>query len=233
MKCNICGNEKFLDMGSRKSVRCSQCFSLERTRLLALFLKRYKLVSKSTRVLHIAPEMGLAKYLHAIAGDNCAFVDLNPQTIPFLPNVIKLDLCSGLEKIPSESYDLIIHSHVLEHLPCNYTSVLYHLHRILSTSGRILCSIPFVPGFFDSCTSPDLGDDEKIRRFGQNDHCRKFGISDLQMSLGKVYKLEEDYDVTRYFSAAELEECNIPEEVRRGYSPSSVLCLGKEDYLLK
>ncbi len=219
-------------MNKRKKVRCSKCSSLERTRIMALFINHHKLISKKTRVLHIAPEQGLVDFLYSIAGVNCNFVDLHPENFPFAPGIKKMDLCHDIETIPDNSFDLILHSHVLEHIPCNYTYVLYHLHRIMKKEGRMVCSIPFLPGFYDCCTSPDISNRKRTKRFGQNDHVRRFGSDDLHMTLGKIYHLKKEYDITQVFAIEELQQYNIPEYTWRGYTPSSVLCLTKEDYLL-
>lgn len=231
MTCNICGNGKFVRMNARKAVRCSKCSSLERTRLMALFIQKFDLVNENSKILHIAPEKGLADYLYGIAKEGCCFADLFPANYPFAKGIQKLDLCQDLDAIPDHTYDLIIHSHVLEHLPCNYTYVLYHMHRILKESGRIICSIPVIHGFYDCCSSPELTDEQRKERFGQNDHIRKFGRDDLNMTLGKVYNLGE-YDVTTIFSKEELLTYNIPENCWKYYTPGSVLCLSKTDYLL-
>ena len=50
MRCNICGGAEFLDMNVRKGVRCGQCGSLERTRLLWLYLERLE-ISNKTRIV--------------------------------------------------------------------------------------------------------------------------------------------------------------------------------------
>ncbi|MDM8547565.1 methyltransferase domain-containing protein, partial [Candidatus Venteria ishoeyi] len=233
IECSICGNTKFVNMHKRKLARCSKCGSLERTRVIGMFIKKYNLVKQNTRVLHIAPEKGIADYLIEISGDNCTFVDLDPERYDNIKNIKKLDLCHDLEAISSESFDLIIHSHVMEHIPCNYTYVLYHLHRIMHANASMVCSIPFLPGFYDCCTSPKLTDEDKVHRFGQHDHVRRFGTTDLQMSLGKLYNLEDEYDMRNYFSEEDLTKYNIPEREWKGYTPSSVLCLKKEDFLLK
>lgn len=234
MRCNICGSEDFLDMGTRKSVRCATCNSLERTRVIGLFLQRDNLVDSHTRVLHLAPERGLADYLYGLAGANCTFADLDPTSYSGIPNMQKLDLCRDLDGMPDESFDLIIHSHVMEHLPCSLVYVLYQLHRLLSAQGRMVCCIPIAPGYFHDCsTSPELTDAGRTARFGQCDHVRRFGRQDLDMFLGKIYDLSEEYDLTRTFTEEELAECNIPASAWRGFNPSSVLSLGKNDYLLK
>lgn len=232
MECNLCGSKKFKDMMARKNVLCRGCNSLERTRVIALFIQHFNLINTATRVLHIAPEKGLANYLYSIAGDNCTFVDLNPENFKSIPNMQKMDLCDDLSGIPGDSYDLIVHSHVIEHVPCNYTYVLYHLNRIMSPQGRTVCSIPIMSDYYDCSTSPALSDEQRQQRFGQNDHVRRFGRSDLQASLGKVYRLAPEYDITQLFSIEELERYNIPQNHWRGYTPGSVLLLGKDDFLL-
>ena len=232
MECNVCGSQKFKDMRTRKNVQCAACHSLERTRVIALFIQHFYLINSATKVLHIAPEQGLADYFYRIAGDNCKFVDLNPENFKSIANMQRMDLCGDLSHIPSDSYDLIVHSHVLEHVPCNYTYVLYHLNRIMSPKGRTVCSIPIMPDYYDCATSPDLSDQERVRRFGQDDHVRRFGRSDLQASLGKVYRLAPEYDITQLFSIEELQRYNIPGNHWKGYTPGSVLLFGKEDFLL-
>ena len=232
VECNLCGHDGFVDLKHRGPVRCARCGSLERTRVMGLFIDRFDLVSPTTRILHIAPERGLATPLAKIAGPRCTFADLDPERYRKIGNVVPLDLCRDLDEIADESYDLIIHSHVLEHLPCNHTYVLFHLHRILSRIGRIVCSIPIMRGHYDFATSPTLDADERHRRFGQHNHVCRYGLADLHMTLGKVYNLDE-YDLTKYFDLDDLDRFNIPPTVRRGFSPHTVLCLKRDDYLLK
>jgi phosphoglycolate phosphatase len=232
MECNICGSKQFRDMNTRKKVQCAACGSLERTRVIALFIQYYGLLDRDTRVLHIAPEKGLADYFYRVAGDNCTFVDLEPERFKSIPGMKKLDLCNDLGNMASNSYDLIVHSHVLEHVPCNYSYVLYHLNRLMSENGSTVCSIPILPGYYDACFSPAISDQERVKRFGQLDHVTRFGREDLAMTLGKVYRLEKDYDITRLFARSELERWNIPQNHWQHYTPGSVLRLTKADFLL-
>ena len=199
---------------------------------MALVIERFNLVTPTTRVLHIAPERGLARRLVAVAGERCTLADIDPERYRKLGQVVRLDLCRDLESIPDRSYDLIVHSHVLEHLPCNHAYVLYHLHRILSADGRIVCCIPVMGGHYDFATSPSIEAGERQRRFGQHNHYCRYGRADLDMTLGKLYKLT-DYDLTRDFEIEELDRYNIPEVARRGFTPHTVLWLGRNDYLLR
>lgn len=232
MQCNLCSSYDFADMGKRKRVRCLTCNSLERSRVVGLFLERFNLLTKDTRVLHIAPEFGLAQHFLKIAGDNVTFADISPENYPALKNVQRIDLCSDLEKISNSAYDLIVHNHVLEHIPCNYTYVLYQLHRILSSEGRMLFSIPIMNDYYCSATSPHISKQERAVRFGQDDHIRSFGANDLEFTLGKIYSLDKNYDLTKVWSKEDLEKSNIPSEAWRGYSSHSVFSVGKHDYRL-
>jgi predicted SAM-dependent methyltransferase len=107
---------------------------------------------------------------------NYVTADIQPERYGF-SDCQYIDLCS-LESWPSNHYDLIIHSHVLEHTPCNIAYTLYHLHRMLSPSGWNICVIPFTSGYWDE-KFQNIGDEEKVKRFGQFDHVRRFGRGDI------------------------------------------------------
>ena len=230
LECNICGESEFVVLKSRGKVRCARCGSLERTRVMALLIDRFNLVTRETRVLHIAPERGLARRLSDVAA-RCTLADIDPERYRAIGNVVRLDLCHDLDGIPDRTFDLIVHSHVLEHLPCNHAYVLFHLHRILSDKGRIVCCIPIMNGWYDFATSPRIDSSERRRRFGQHNHICRYGAADLDMTLGKFYRLDE-YDLHSDFAPELLDRYNIPPAVRRGYTPHTVLCLRRDDLLL-
>nr|WP_226946814.1 class I SAM-dependent methyltransferase [Rhizorhabdus phycosphaerae] len=144
-----------------------------------------------------------------------------------------MDLVRDAAALPSGHYDLIIHSHVMEHIPGNVTAVLYHLHRALKPEGRHICCIPIIR---DGHSAEDLGPldpADATARFGQDDHVRRFGGRDVQQTLGMIFRLPEHYDLTATFDEPTLIRNNIPRVVWRGWCPSSVLALGKEDLLLR
>ena len=116
IRCNICGGDTFRHVNSRKLAQCATCFSMERTRLLWLYLQDLP-ASANTRVLHLALEKGLYKVLQRKLKDaHYEAADLSPKRYAFAQNVRKIDLCE-LDEEPSDSYDAIIHSHVREHVP--------------------------------------------------------------------------------------------------------------------
>jgi phosphoglycolate phosphatase len=204
---------------------------LERTRVTKLFLDKLGLPKPGSKILHFAPEKGLMQFLSSVKDVAYRGVDFAPENFNFA-RIEKFDLCSDAQGLPSNEYDLIIHSHVMEHVPCNITAVLYHLHRALKPGGKHFVCIPF----FGESYAEDLGPivaSEATKRFGQNDHVRKFGTSDLQRTLGMIFNIEDDYSLGKYFSEAELDRYNIPEKQRDGFTLSSVFVFDKEDILLK
>jgi len=233
LRCNICGSTQFVARQQRGHVQCAGCGSNERARLLWLMLETHGLLRPGLRVLHFAPERALAERLHAIYGDGYDPVDFDPAGYFHVPNIRKIDLIEDAAKLPSNHYDVIIHSHVMEHIPCNITAILYHLHRSLKPDGKQVCCVPISrDGYYAEDLGP-IGADDAAARFGQEDHVRSFGRHDIQRTLGMIFRLPQDYDLTRYFDEATLVGFNIPRVNWRGWSPNSVLVLGKDDLLLK
>lgn len=230
MECNICGNDQFADMKDRVGVKCTKCGSLERTRLLWMFIEQLN-VQPNWKVLHLAPEVGIYNRLSSLVKpENYVGADLEPERIRFVANCRKIDL-TDLESWASNEFDLIIHSHVLEHIPCNVAYPIFHLHRMLKPTGKHLCCIPFSTGVYDECFD-QIDDAERARRFGQRDHVRRFGRDGLAMSLGNIVRLPDHFDATDSFNEAALSKHNIPKRLWKGFHTATVLSLSKNDYRL-
>lgn len=230
MQCNICGGDRWGDFNRRIGIQCVNCGSLERTRLFWLFFEALDL-SPGTRILHIAPEKGVYKYLKARFEENYVVADINPPLHGFAPDCRYIDL-TDLDDWPSQAFDLIMHLHVLEHVPCNIAYTLFHLHRMLTPEGTHLCIIPFFSGYYDECFD-GIDQDERSRRFGQHDHVRRFGREDIPKHLGSLLNLPAKFDAREMFSEAHLAACNIPREFWQGFHGSTVLNLKKHDYRLQ
>jgi hypothetical protein len=231
VSCNLCGGKVFGNMGRRKNVRCIGCGSLERTRAMLLILQKLKPTLENCRILHFAPEKALSSYfLDKVGPSNYFAADIAPENFAFC-DVRRFDLCKDLAGLEPESYDLIVHSHVLEHVPCNYTMVLHGLHKALKVDGIQLCCIPFSPGFYQEDCSP-LSGEERTRRFEQSDHYRRFGQKDVQNTVGMVFDIPEEYDLEVDFGAELLDRYNIPASERTGFSGSTILALKKGDLKL-
>jgi len=232
MKCNICGGDSFKRMNNRPDAKCGSCGSLERTRLMWLYLDELDLPARC-RILHVAPERCLVdKLMNAAKSSGGSYLcsDINVELYSHFPNFVQIDLCN-LGDWPTSSFDLIVHSHVLEHTPCNIAYTLFHLHRMLATNGKIVCVIPIMTGHWDE-SFQNLDDESRRKRFGQHDHVRRFGVEDLNMHLGKIIRLPDHFDATEFFSQETLSSANIPKSSWTGFTPDTVLILEKEDFKL-
>lgn len=226
MKCNICNNKTFKKVKNRGNVKCTNCGSLERTRLIWLYLQKLN-ITKNSKILHIAPEKGLYEKLSKLS-DNYTVADIKPGKYKWT-NCMKINLCE-LESFPSNYYDLIIHSHVLEHCFCSYAYSLFHLHRMLNENGLHFFVVPFMKGEYDECYQ-NIGKKEKKRRFGQGDHIKRFGVNDIQNHLGKIIKLPKYFNALDDFEKELLLNCNIPENQWNGFTISTVIQIKKQDII--
>ena len=212
---------------------CADCRSDGRTRLTWLILQSRDLLRPGLRCLHLAPENALAPRLRALLGAGYDPVDIAPELFSHAPGIRCFDLVRDAPSLPSGAYDLILHSHVMEHVRGNVTAILYHLHRALAPQGKQVCCIPFMR---DRHYAEDLGPlspDEATARFGQDDHVRVFGARDVAATIGMIFRLPDDYDLLGTYGAELLARYAIPEPAWSGWSANSVLVLGKDDLLLK
>jgi len=142
LECPICGlrARRFLPFGlaRRPNALCPGCGSLERHRLLWLYLRtRTDLLTTRRRVLHTAAEPALAERLRARHGRGYRTVD------PFDPTA---DVRAPLTALPFADgwFDAVISCHVLEHV-ADDRAALAELARVLAPGGRLILLVPYDP----------------------------------------------------------------------------------------
>jgi SAM-dependent methyltransferase len=147
---------------------CWACSSLERHRLLWLHLERHpEMLGPGLRVLHVAPEQALRRRLLRLPDVSYVGGDLDRQFGEVRIDVTALDF-------PDESFDVVLCNHVLEHVPDDRRA-LRELRRVLAPGGWASLLVPdlHTPATDEdpTVTSPA----ERLRRFGQRDHVRRYG----------------------------------------------------------
>ena len=164
---------KFLSYGYktvRKNALCPGTLSLERHRLLWLYLdKETDFLNSNLKVLHVAPEQVFYKKFKKLKNWEYFTFDLNSPIAD-----IKGDLISTNFK--DEYFDLIICNHVLEHIEDD-KSALDEMYRILKYNGISILQVPI--NVKREITFEDLSIKSKIQRekyFGQYDHVREYGL---------------------------------------------------------
>jgi phosphoglycolate phosphatase len=157
---------------------------------MSYIIDRFKLVSQGSRVAHFAPEHCVGTTLIAKVGEeNYNAFDICPELYHRDLKVRRFDLCEA-QTLPTEAYDLILHSHILEHISRYLTPVLWHMQRALTEKGTHLFFIPIMDGYSECDLGPS-SESERTRRFGQKDHVRRFGKEDTKALFAKIFDLRE------------------------------------------
>lgn len=186
-QCNICRYFGFFKaQGARIDALCPKCGSLERQRLLMLQMQRGvipELNDANAKVLHFAPE----KILEGIFRQ----VFKNYKTADLFE---KADLCLDMEEIDikSESYDVVLANHVLEHVDDLKASL--ELSRILKNNGMLVCTVPIVEGLDETYENVAVTNErDRLLHFGQSDHLRLYGKDFRDRIISGGFILEHEF----------------------------------------
>ena len=213
-QCPQCGcqRRKFLPYGyvtPRENALCPNCLSLERHRLLWLWLLRESDIGRGAmalpKMLHIAPEVALMrkfKKMYASTPDRYVTADLESPLA---------DMHFDVQQIPleDESFDAIICNHIMEHVEDD-RKALKELYRIMRRGGWGVILSPVElerEKTFEDDTITDRA--ERTRIFGQYDHRRIYGrdyAARLREAGFEVY----DIDYKNELSKAEQELYALP-----------------------
>ena len=130
---------KFLPYGYGNTLRpnalCPGTLSLERHRLLWLYLERKTgFLSQKLKVLHVAPEQVFYHKFKPFKHWEYTTTDLHSPLAD-----VKADICNL--PFPDDQYDLILCNHVLEHIPDDLKAMA-ELYRVLKNDGILIAQVP-------------------------------------------------------------------------------------------
>lgn len=157
-------------IGRRDNAQCYVCGSMDRERLVYLYLKHCtKVFTDNLRVLHIAPEPLLMKSLKKQA--NLHYIRANISRS-------RADVSFDVTQIPfaDDSFDVVIMNHVLEHVHDD-TKAMREIHRVTKkNAGFCILQVPFAKELATTLYDPNIdNDEERLQRYGQKDHVRLYG----------------------------------------------------------
>jgi SAM-dependent methyltransferase len=219
VECPICNHQyrKFLPYGRinpRENALCPNCQSLERHRLIWLYLqKQTDFFTRKQKVLHIAPEACFMRKFEAVHGTDYITADIESPLAK-----VKMDIHNI--PFPENIFDIVLCNHVLEHVDDDIKA-MSEIRRVLKPGGYSLMQVPFF-----SPVPEQTVEDHSItsatgreNAFGQDDHVRKYGM-----------------DYPRRIERAGLKSIEIrftselPRErvLRNGLATGEVLYLGKK-----
>lgn len=188
----------------RSNVLSPSTLSLERHRLLWLYLKRETdFFSKPLKVLHFAPEQAFYSRFRKQPNLDYTTTDLNSPLAD-----VKADIC----RLPfkDEVYDVILCNHVLEHIPDD-TTAMKELFRVLKPGGLAILQIPQDLNRQTTYEDDSITDkEERARIFGQYDHVRIYGRDYFDKLRTIGFKVDE-VDYTKQLTKAEVEKYCLAE----------------------
>lgn len=161
-----------------KSTRCHECHSIERHRLLYFYLKNKMNLfntSEKIKLLHFAPEKSFYGLFSKLDNLDYFPCDLDANKYPFrgTTKIHEVDITD----IPfaSNSFDLIICLHVLEHVP-NDKLAMQELFRVMKKGGKGYFQVPIDYNREKTYEDPSITSPRaREKAFGQFDHVRFYG----------------------------------------------------------
>ncbi len=173
--------------GYRQNALCPVCGSLDRERLVYIYLRRKtNIFCQSVKLLHIAPEPMLQSMLQTHSHIRYFTADLYSDAVTTQMDITNIP-CS------SNSLDVIICNHVLEHI-ADDRMAMSELFRILRPSGWAILQVPI--SIVLETTYEDFSitaASEREKAFGQADHVRIYG-KDFTQKLEQVGFVSNVFD---------------------------------------
>jgi hypothetical protein len=163
-----------LETLNNKQYSCPHCGASDRDRLFACYLnEKISWFHKADKIhlLDIAPSKPLNHFIDKIGNIIHHTADLYLEDVDFVVDI------TNMPKIASKSYDMLICSHVLEHVNDDKRAFA-ELYRVLKPRGWGIIMVPINLKIRQIDEDPEVIDiSERWRRFGQDDHVRLYSKS--------------------------------------------------------
>lgn len=218
VQCTVCNAKfkKFLPYGrvnSRENALCPNCLSLERHRLLYVFLKeKTTFFSAPLKVLHVAPEICFTKRFKNLKNLDYQTADIESPWADIKMDIMDIPL-------QDNSYDVVFCNHVLEHVEDDIKA-MKEFYRILKPGGWAILQSPIYYHNETTYEDPNITDPkEREKHFGQDDHHRIFGKDYADRLRLGGFTVEPD---------AFVKELSDDEVFFRGYERHEVIYLCKK-----
>ncbi len=190
----------------RKNAKCPVCGSIERHRLMYLYLMNKTNIFKPPikKVLHTAPELILTEKLATNKYIEYISSDINPKKAGAK---LKIDLTNI--DVADDTFDIIISSHVLEHI-VDDKKALTEMYRILKPGGWALIIVPIIAE--KTFMIPDIKTDrDRFLFYGKEDHVRGYGLDFKEFLKDAGFKIEVQ-NYSKDLSDAEIQYLGLLKE---------------------
>ncbi len=212
-ECPICGTRrrKFLPYGydvQRENALCPSCLSLERHRLLWLYLTHEStLFDELPTLLHIAPEVSIMKRLRKSYHNVSSRYTTADLESPLA------DIHFDVQDIPLDdnSQQVIICNHIMEHIPDDIKA-MREIHRVLQHGGWAVILVPLDPSRAETFEDDSITDSaQRAKIFGQYDHRRIYG-RDYPTRLQQAGFIVDEIDYYKTLTPQQRELYSVMDE---------------------
>lgn len=176
--CTVCDfTGYFISAGKRQEIRCPNCSSKERDRILAMHLKKNNMSPLGKRVLHFSAERPFWRLWNSLP-DYVAGDIKKSKVSNTIVDITKI-------QFGDSSFDWIICNHVLEHVPQDMLA-MQECRRVLKADEVAFFSVPLGDDLAVTWNPPPGTPKEEIQRICGRTHVRLYGADfpDLLRSAG-------------------------------------------------
>jgi len=167
------------ETGNRIEYSCPVCGAADRERLYAMYLKELftnAIPDDKFIFLDIAPAKPLQKFINENFTVDYRSLDFLMEDVTYNDNLM------NIASIKSNTINYVLCSHVLEHVD-NDRKALSEIYRIMKPGASGIVMVPLDLTMQETEEDINATEAEKWKRFGQNDHVRKYSKSDFLQKL--------------------------------------------------
>ncbi|KFN01172.1 glycosyltransferase [Bacillus clarus] len=194
------------EMWNKDTGICPICNSMDRERLYRTYIEtETNLLSENHKILHIAPEARLREWLNQFTNLSYVCGDLIPKD----QLMEEVDVTNIVYE--NEAFDVIICSHVLEHVPED-EKAMKELYRVLKPGGWGIIQVPIVMHINSIIEGPSIVTPQMRKLvFGQEDHVRIYNQAGFIQRLKNAGFYVELYNIAEKYGIEQARKLGLSE----------------------
>lgn len=155
--------------GYRENCKCPYCGASDRHRWLYYVLQKKLDISRvSGRVLHLAPESLIQKYIEQNEKIDYYTGDIVPRKAMHVTDITDM-------QYKDNTFDYVICNHVMEHI-ADEEKAVSEIKRVLKPTGKWIFSFPICTDMKTYEDKAIISPEQRLKEYGQEDHVRLYGF---------------------------------------------------------